>query len=116
MSTRKLASPLRTWDQEAMSAAYKDVMDDGERVSTAASRFGVPRKSLDDRVKGNVDLDCKMGNETALSGDEEHSIFNYIEYMARRGFPLSMSQILSTAAAIAKEKECAYVRRTSHAT
>ena len=62
-TARKLASPLRTWDQEAMSAAYKDVMDDGERVSTAALRFGVPRKSLDDRVKGNVDLDCKMGKQ-----------------------------------------------------
>lgn len=87
-----------------MSAAYNAVMTDGLRVSHAAATFGVPRKTLDDRVKGKVQLGCKHGNQTALTPEDEESLYNYIDYMAGRGFPLTVSQVTLMAMAITKER------------
>lgn len=97
---RVLISQLRTWSQADMTAAYDAVMNDGMRLPQAAATYGVPRTTLDDRVKGKVAVDCKHGNPTALTPEEEQSLCNYLEYMAGRGFPLTIPQVMLMAIAI----------------
>ena len=49
--------PFRQWKEEDMVVAYESVLNDGMSVHKAANIFSVPRKSLDDRVKGKVAID-----------------------------------------------------------
>lgn len=60
--------------------------------------------TLSDRIAGKVPLVAKMGVQTALTTEEESALVNYIDYMANRGFPLSIPQVLGFAWYIAKEK------------
>ncbi|VDI39220.1 Hypothetical predicted protein [Mytilus galloprovincialis] len=48
-------------------------------------------------------MDVKIGSSTVLTSEDEISLVNYIEYMAQRGFPLSVSQVIGFARCIAKE-------------
>ena len=71
-----------------MEAAIKAV-EGGEKVASAAKHFQVPRKTLDDWVKGRVKHGTNPGPNTALTADEESALDNYLMYMAERGFPLT---------------------------
>ena len=93
---------LRQWSQQDMNDAYNDVVGGYMNISKAARTYNVPRKTLSDRVHNNVSLDAQMGAPTALSTEEETSLVKYVEYMAGRGFPLTVDQLCSFAFAIAK--------------
>ena len=80
-----------------MEAAMKAV-EDGEKVSTAAKQFRVPRKSLDDWVKGRVQHGTNLGPNTT---EEESALEAYLRYMAERGFPLTTKMAQAFAWAIA---------------
>ena len=88
---------LRQGSSQNMIDAYNDVIEGTFTISKAARVYQVPRKTLSDRVNGNVAVDCRMGPSTALSKEEEESLVKYIEYMASRGFPLTVDQISSYA-------------------
>ena len=47
-------------------------------VSTAAKAFNVPRKMLDDRVKGRVKHGTKPGPDTVLTEEEEAALISVI--------------------------------------
>ena len=61
----------------------------------------VPRKSLDDRVKGRVQHGTNPGLNTALTTEEESALEAYLLYMAERGFPLTTKMAQAFAWAIA---------------
>ena len=63
----------------------------GISVIGAATQFQVPRKTLDDRVKGRVQHGAKPGAGTALTVEEEGALASYLLYMAERGFPLTFN-------------------------
>ena len=90
----------RQWDSQSMEAAIKSVQE-GETISKAAKLFHVPRKTLDDRVKGRVQHGSNPGPSTALNSEEEKALVTYLLYMAERGFPLSKKMVLAFAWAIA---------------
>ena len=71
-------------------------------VTAAATTFSVPRKTLDDRVKGLVIHGKKPGVSTVLTAKEEASLISYLLYMAKRGFPLTKTMVKAFAWAIAK--------------
>ncbi len=90
------------WRDEDMVAAV-DAVSSGEMTITASSRaFSVPRKTLDDRVKGHVTHGKKPGINTVLSAEEESSLVQYLLYMAQRGFPLTRTMTKAFAWAISK--------------
>ena len=68
----------------------------------------VPRKTLDDRVKGRVKHGSKPGVSTALTFVQEKSLVNYLLYMVERGFPLTHTMVKAFALAITKCSGCAY--------
>ncbi|VDI05778.1 Hypothetical predicted protein [Mytilus galloprovincialis] len=94
---------LCQWNQEDMSKAYKAAKLGQMSIAQASKTYNVPRMTLSDRVKGKVAMDAKMGASTVLTSEDEISLVNYIEYMAQRGFPLSVSQVIGFAWCIAKE-------------
>ena len=62
----------------------------------------LPRKTLDDRIRGNVSHGKKPGRTTILTPEEEESLTQYLLYMAERGFPLTRMMVKAFAWAIAK--------------
>ena len=90
------------WDNDNMKAAMEAVSS-GEMTVSASSRvFKVPRKTLDDRIRGNVSHGKKPGRTTILTPEEEESLTQYLLYMAERGFPLTRTMVKAFAWAIAK--------------
>ena len=91
----------KQWKEEDMTAALEAVSK-GTTLSAAAAAFNVPRKTLDDRVKGRVTHGTKPGPDTVLSEEEEAALMSYLVYMADRGFPLTRTMAMAFAWAIAK--------------
>ena len=48
----------------------------------------MPRKTLDDRIRGRVAPGKKLGRTTILTSAEEESLIQYLLYMGEHGFPL----------------------------
>ena len=82
-----------------MTAAMESVNDKTLTVSQAAAAYSVPRKTLDDRIKGHV-YGTKPGANTVLTVEEEKALCTYLIYMAERGFPLSRTMVMAFAWAI----------------
>lgn len=55
-------------------------------MSSAAVCFHVPRKTLDSRIKGNVEHGSEPGRNPVLSAVEEESLVVYLLYMVDHGF------------------------------
>ena len=62
-------------------------------ITVAACRFNVPRKALDDRLKGHAVHGVKPGVSTVLSAEEESSLVYYLLHMAECGFPLTRTMV-----------------------
>ena len=65
------------------------VQQDGMTVSAAAKQYVVPRKTLDDRIKGHVEHGTNPRPSTVLTAEEEDALAAYLLYMAEHGFPLT---------------------------
>ena len=89
----------RQWDPSDMEAAMEAVQG-GKSVSAAAEEHSVPRKTLDDRVKGHVVHGSNPGPSTVLTSREEDALASYLIYMAERGFPLTSNMARAFAWAV----------------
>lgn len=76
------------------------VQEEGMAVSGAAKQFMVPRKTLDDRIKGRVQHGRRPGPSTALTVEDESALATYLLYMAEHGFPLTSSMAVAFAWAV----------------
>ena len=85
-----------------MEAAKVVVSTKDMTICAAAKNFSVPRKTLDDRVKGHVVHGRRLGVSTVLTPEEETSLASYLIYMAERIFPLTRMMVKAFAWAIAK--------------
>ena len=92
----------KQWRNNDMEDAMMAVAERKMTVTTAARSFKVPRKTLDDRIKGHVTHGKKPGVATVLSPEEESSLTEYLKYMANHGFPLTRTMVKAFAWAIAK--------------
>ena len=103
MASMAEKQPRKKWNEESMVAAMEAVETNKMSVTAAAAAtFDVPRKTLDDRVKGRVKHGTKPGPSTALTLEEENALVSYLVYMANRGFPLTRTMVKAFAWAIAK--------------
>ena len=85
-----------------MVAAMQAVENKELTVAPAAIRFKVPRKTLEDRVKGRVKHGTSPGLKTILTATEEDALVAYLVYMAERGFPLTHMMTKASAWSITK--------------
>ena len=94
--------PRKTWADNDMVSVMDAVKSGHFTITAAATQFSVPRKTLDDRIKGRVTHGSKPGVSTALTFIEEDSIVSYLIYMANHGFPLIHTMVKAFAWSIAK--------------
>ena len=71
-------------------------------IYSAAARFSVPRKTLDDRMKGHVKHGTNPGPCTVLTPEQEEALVSYLFYMADHGYPLTRTMVKAYGWAIAK--------------
>ena len=71
-------------------------------ISGAANHFHVPRKTLDDRIKGHVEHGSKPGRYPVFSAAEENALVVYLLYLADRSFPLTSTMVKAFAWALTK--------------
>ena len=91
----------KLWKDEEMINAMEAVSKKELTVSKAARVYRVPRKTLDDQVKGHILHGTKPGRDTVLTAEEESSLCNYLVYMAERAFPLTRHMVMAFAWAVA---------------
>ena len=61
-----------------MVAAINAVKTNQMTISYAANQFHVPRKTLDDRIKGHMEHGSKPGRNPVLSAVEEDALVVYL--------------------------------------
>ena len=92
-SGRGSKSKRLQWSDESMKAAIEAVSSGKMNISAASKMHKVPRKTLDDRVKGHVKHGHRPGVGTVLMAEEENSLEQYLVYMAKHGFPLTRTMV-----------------------
>ena len=96
MSTQK----RKTYSSETLQSAVESVNKDGRKVLEASKTFGVPRTTLADKVNGRHT--GTYGGTTALSGEDEEALVQYILYMASIGHPLTVPEVKCFAWSVGK--------------
>lgn len=99
--TRKhpVPSKRRTYSAETLKSAVDEARRT-RKLRSAARKYGVPIATMF-RVIHNLNMRTKPGKRTILTEQEETRIETWVLYMARAGFPLSMTDLTTTVAAIA---------------
>ena len=98
----------KNWSDDSMLAAMEAVRTSKMSISVAANRFKVPRKTLDDRLKGRVQHGTHPGVSTVLTVQEENSLINYLLHMAQCGFPLTRTMVKAYAWSMVKRSGTAH--------
>ena len=83
----------KKWKDEDMVSVMTAVKEQKLTISKAAATFNVPRKTLDDRIKGLVKHGSKPGPSTALTSEQEDALEAYLFYMAEHGYPLTRTMV-----------------------
>ena len=91
----------RQWSNENMLMAMNDVKEGKLTAYTAAKKYNVPRRTLDDRLKGRVQHGTNPGPSTVLTKEEEANLVAYLLHTAQHGFPLTPTMTKTFAWAIA---------------
>ena len=81
----------------------KETLQAAMSVRKSAIGHGVPRKTLEDHVKGRVSMK-PPGPALQLNEEEEVALVNYIKYMSRQGFPMTRDIIRKFIGAIFKKR------------
>lgn len=91
----------KKWNDQDMLSAMNEVKEGKGTVSSVARKYQVPRRTLEDRIKGRVEHGKSPGPSTVLTKEEEDALVSYLIYMAKQGFPLTPKMTTAFAWAIA---------------
>ncbi|XP_036317855.1 uncharacterized protein LOC118732856, partial [Rhagoletis pomonella] len=87
-----------------MELALLDIRNHGMSIRKAASVYGIPKSTIQDRVKGKVaESTYSFGPKSYLTCEEEKEIVEWILNMCKCGFPLKKDCILNTVQKIIKD-------------
>lgn len=95
--------PKFRYEPQQMEAALQDVRENGLAIKQAASKHGVPRMTLSDKLKGNTPEGRKMGPQTWLTEDEEKMLVEWALTLCKAGFPLTMEDLQNSVQQLTKE-------------
>lgn len=82
----------RQYSKEAIDNAVKFVNDNFGSIRGAAKQFGVPRSSIQFKLR-NPTSKFKSGPDPVLNEAEENELCNFILQLAKRGFPRKKDDI-----------------------
>lgn len=94
----------KQWDQQRMDMAVQAVK--GKQMSThaAAAYYGVPKSSLNDRVKEKVAVNAKTGAKQKLHASDERAVVQYAQAFGKFGFPLKPQRVRNKARELAEKR------------
>ncbi|KAH9627760.1 hypothetical protein HF086_001774 [Spodoptera exigua] len=95
--------PRKDYTTAQMAKAIEEVRK-GEKISVAATRYGVPRITLRNKITGKSPVDCNLGPATVLSHEEESILVRWVCFMAEKHFPVTKEQLLDSVQKIISEK------------
>lgn len=96
-------APRKNYTKEQMAKAIEEVRK-GEKISVAATRYGVPRITVHNKITGKSPIDCSLGPATVLTYEEERVLVKWIGFMAEKHFPVTKEQLLDSVQKIISEK------------
>lgn len=88
--------PKFLYSEEAMKNAMHAVDTKNMSCHKASVKFGVPRSTLENKVKGKTPRERKMGPSSVLTAEEEDTLVKWILSIAKAGFPLIKEDLLCT--------------------
>ncbi|CAG5057384.1 unnamed protein product [Parnassius apollo] len=97
-------APRKNYTQEQMAKAIEEVRQ-GQKISAAAVKYGVPRITLYNKITGISPVECNMGPDTILTKEIEMILVKWILYMADNHFPITKDQLLDSVQKIIIEKD-----------
>lgn len=80
------------YSEADMEAAIQECRR-GVPTSTAAKKFGVPRVTLLNKVKGKTPMKRKMGRTCYISDDTEALLVKWAKAMVKQGFPIGKENL-----------------------
>lgn len=84
------------YSEEDLRKAIDEVKIDKKSVNATSKKYGIPRKTLANKVSGKTPIERKMGPSTNLTPSEENRLVEWIIKISRAGFPLVKEDILCT--------------------
>ncbi|XP_045506197.1 uncharacterized protein LOC123702475 [Colias croceus] len=68
----------------------------GEKITTAANKYGVPRITLYDKISGKTPVEYSMGPSTYLSTEAENLLEKWVIDMAGKHIPITRDELLDS--------------------
>lgn len=90
--TRKTSSTRGSWSEENLVAAIQAVRN-GSSIKGAGEDFGIPRKTLERRLRKNDPSKGRMGPDSLFGRDNEMKLVRHIKKMQNSGFPSSLDDV-----------------------
>lgn len=93
------------YDEDSLKRAVEAIRDGG-KLREICRQYGVPKSTVQDRIKGKVsDLSKQMGPDPVLTREIEKKLVTWIENLAKSRFPLKKQVLLDTVQKIVKEEK-----------
>lgn len=84
------------YSEEALQKSVESVKAGGN-LRSVCRKYGVPKSTVQDRISGKVaKTNTQMGPDPILSHEYENKLVQWIENLAKCGFPLKKGELLDT--------------------
>ena len=90
------------YERQQLLNAYKAVKNDNISIRNAAKQYGIPRSTLQDRVKERINIDAISVKQTFFTTDEEIKLVSHIKDMASRGYGYTRAEVCHIASDYAR--------------
>ncbi|KAJ8966802.1 hypothetical protein NQ314_003298 [Rhamnusium bicolor] len=95
---------FRKYDEQNLKNAVEEVKNGG-KLREVCRRYGVPKSTVLDRIKGRISETCKkMGPDPILTIEHEQQLADWISELARCGFPFKKNELLQSVQKIVKDE------------
>ena len=89
------SSVRKQWTDEQMQGAIDEVLSNRLKPTAAATKHGVPRSTLKDRLSGRVVHGTKPGPKPYLTATEEQELTDHLIMAADMGYGKTRQEVLS---------------------
>ena len=99
--TRKMDSTRGAWTEESLKNAFEAVKN-GQSIRKASEKFGIPRRTLANRLKKGDTSKGSMGPGSCLGKENEEKLVEYIKQIQEQGMQITTDDLRKLAFIFAK--------------
>lgn len=89
---RRRSTNRGNYSEDNLKLAIQAVKN-GSTISGASKNYGIPRKTLERKIKTNVSTTGKMGPDSMLGEANENKLAQHIKKAQKYGFPMTVSDV-----------------------